>query len=234
MRTGLPAHKKKHSDRPCFRKLSNPFAVPPAIRYFLGAVNCFGLIFGGEGATSFATQLFWDLGYIGLFLIVVQAILTLVVGHHGDMDGAADGLAWGDFISLKTIAAMCLGIGFGGAAFGENGFSALVAMAGGVGIGLVLAAFFVAVMRGLHRLRSDGTAQLWEAIGQRATVYLRIPGQETAAGEIQVAFGGRLMNIPAFTRGPEIPTGTDVLVISVHGEHALEVEKISDEQLKLK
>ena len=100
-------------------------------------------------------------------------------------------------------------------------------------IGIIIAIFFMAMMRGFHRMRSDGTAQLWEAIGQRGKVYMRIPAQEAAPGEIQVAFGGRMMNIQAFTRGPELPTGTDVLVISVHGDHALEVEKVSNDQIKL-
>ncbi len=178
-------------------------------------------------------QLFWDLGIIGLVLVAVQAVLTLFFGHHGDLAGDSHGLAWSNFLSLKSLAALCLGVGFGGAMFGQNGFSVLIATAGGFAIGLALAFVFIAMMKGLHRLRSDGTAQLWEAIGQRATVYMRIPGQEAAPGEIQVAFGGRLMNVQAFTRGPELPTGTDVLVISVHGEHALEVERATHDQLKL-
>lgn len=131
------------------------------------------------------------------------------------------------------MAAMCLGIGFGSATLGENGFSLIVAVAGGAIIGLVIAAFFFALMRGFHQLRSDGTTQLKEAIGQRAKVYLSIPGEDAAAGEIQVGFGGRFVNVPAFTRGPLLPTGTDVLVTSMHGDHALEVEKVSTEELKI-
>lgn len=182
---------------------------------------------------AFSSQLFWGIGFIGLFLIAVQGILSLLFGHHGDASADGHGFDLSNYLSLKSVSAMMLGVGFGGAAFGQSGFSVLVAATGGVVTGIVLALFFVALMKGLSRLRSDGTAQLWEAIGHRATVYLRIPGEESAPGEIQVAFGGRLMNIPAFTRGPELPTGTDVLVISVHGEHALEVEKVSNDQLKI-
>lgn len=186
------------------------------------------------GPEPFSTQLFWDLGIVGLVLIALQGALALMFGHHGDMDGdAGHGMLWSNYLSLKTITAFLIGIGFGGAAFAENGFSLLVAIAGGIGIGFVLAIFFFALMRGFHQMRSDGTAQLWEAIGQRAKVYMRIPGDDLAPGEVQVAFGGRLMNIPAFTRGPELPTGTDVLVISVHGDNALEVEKVSTDQLTI-
>ena len=190
-------------------------------------------IFTPWSDAGFSSQLFWDLGFIGLFLIGVQAVLTLVVGHHGDTGADCDGFAWSNFISLKTIAAMFLGVGFGGAALGDSGFPLFVAAAGGMGIGILLSAFFVVLMRGFYQLRADGTVRLWEAIGHHATVYLPIPGEETAPGEIQVCFGGRMMNVQAFTKGPALPTGTDVLVKSVRGDHALEVEKASDDQLKL-
>jgi hypothetical protein len=192
-------------------------------------VNCLALIPGQVPQDSFATQLLWDIGYIGLGLILIQLIVVFTLGHHGDMDGGGDGFAWSNFISLKSVAAMCLGVGFGGAAFGQNGFSIWVAVLGGICIGLFFAIVFIALMKGLHRLRSDGTARLGEAIGRRAKVYLRVPGNESAPGEIQVAFSGRFMNVPAFTRGPEIPTGADVLVISVHGENALDVERVVNE-----
>ena len=191
-------------------------------------------MFGLVVPEPFSVQLFWGLGIVGLVLVAIQGMLTIMFGHHGDLaDGDAHGFPWGSFISLKTVAAMLLGVGFGGAFFSDKGFSLAFAAAGGIAIGLVLSLFFFALMNGFHRLRSDGTAQLWEAIGQRATVYMRIPGEEAAPGEVQVVFAGRMMNVPAFTRGPELPTGTDVLVISVHGGNALEVEKVSNEQLKI-
>jgi hypothetical protein len=194
-------------------------------------VNSSDFIFGVISPEPFSTQLFWDLGIIGLVLVALQGVLALIFGHHGDLDGDVHEFLWSNYLSLKTIAAFLLGIGFGGAAFAEYGFSPLVAIGGGIGIGLALAIFFFALMRGFHKMRSDGTAQLWEAVGQRAKVYMRIPGEEAAPGEVQVAFGGRLMNISAFTRGPELPTGTDVLVISIHGGNALEVEKVSTDRI---
>jgi hypothetical protein len=132
------------------------------------------------------------------------------------------------YLSLKTVSALFIGLGFGGAIFNQNGFPILVAAVGGLIIGILIATLYLALMNALHRLRSDGTALLWEAIGRRGRVYMRIPANESAPGEIQVAFGGRFMNVKAFTRGPELSTGTDVLVISVHGENALEVAKVSE------
>ena len=159
-------------------------------------------------------------------------MLSIFIGHH-DIPTSSQGSSFDGYLSLKTLSAMLIGVGFGGATFGQNGFSVGFALAGGILIGILISGFFLVLMKGLYRLRSDGTAMIWEAIGQRGTVYMRIPGHEASPGEIQVAFAGRLMNVPAFTRGDELPTGTDVLVISVHGEHALEVERVSKDQLTL-
>jgi len=191
-------------------------------------VNFSGFILAQVTPDASSAHFFWYLGYIGLFLILLQAVLTLFFGHHGDLHTDGQGFAWSNFISLKAIAAMFIGVGFGGAAFAQSGFPIAVAVAGGVCVGVLIAIFFALLMSGFHRLRSDGTVRLHEAIGQHAKVYIRIPAEEAAPGEIQVGFAGRMINVPAFTRGPELPTGTDVLVISVHGEHALEVEKVAN------
>ncbi len=191
-------------------------------------MNFFGLIFAQVSQATSSTPFFWYLGFIGLFLILVQGVFTLIFGHHGDLHSDGQGFEWSNFISLKAIAAMFIGVGFGGAALAQSGFSIGVTVLGGICIGFVIALFFVLLMSGFHSLRSDGTVRLQEAIGQRAKVYIRIPGEESAPGEIQVGFAGRMLNVPAFTRGPELPTGADVLVVSVHGEHALEVEKVSN------
>jgi hypothetical protein len=177
-------------------------------------------------------QVFWAIGFCGLLLIALQGLMSLFAGHH-EVNLGSHETSWDSYISLKSVSALLIGVGFGSAIFGENGFSMVVALAAGLVIGLGTAGFFLVLMSGLDRLRCDGTAMLWEAIGQRGKVYLRIPAKGTAPGEIQVSFAGRLVNVPAFTRGAELATGTDVLVISVHGENALEVEQVSKDQLTL-
>jgi hypothetical protein len=202
-------------------------------RYARHIVNTFASVADWWTQQTPALQVFWSIGFSGLLLIALQGLLSVFVGHH-DINLGSHESPWAGYLSLKTFSAMLLGIGFGGAMFGQNGFSVALALGGGILIGLFISALFFVLMRGLYQLRSDGTAMLWEAIGQRGTVYMRIPAHAAAPGEIQVAFAGRLMNVPAFTRGSEeLATGTDVLVISVHGEHALEVEKVSKDQLTL-
>ncbi len=180
-----------------------------------------------------ALNIFWGIGLLGLLLIILQAMFGMLVGHDGDtsssgsvdVEGGHGG--GGSIVSIKTISAMLLGFGFGGAILTKNGFSVGLAALGGLGIGLVIGGGYFVLMSSLYRLRSDGTSVLAEAINRSATVYLRVPGNLSGAGEIQVAFGGRLQNVRAYTRGLELPTSTSVRVVALHGDSALLVEKLS-------
>jgi membrane protein implicated in regulation of membrane protease activity len=195
-------------------------------------VNCLGFISDLGDQDSLSLRLFWGIGFFGLVFIILQAIFGLAVGgHDGDTGSAASIDAHGGhgsgagYLSIRTISAMMLGFGFGGALLERNGFPIWIAALGGIGIGFLIGAVYVVLMRSLYRLRSDGTSVLSDAVNQSGTVYLRIPGLLSGAGEIQVAFGGRLQNVKAFTDGPELPTGTTVRVVSLHGGQALLVEK---------
>ncbi len=196
-------------------------------------MNHLASILGLWNDEAFARQLFLGIGFLGLVLIILQAIFGVFAGHDGDtsssgsvdLQGGHGG--GGSVVSIKTVSAMLLGFGFGGALFEENGFSAGVSALGGIGIGVLIGGAYFALMNSLYRLRSDGTSVLAEAVNRSGTVYLRIPGNVSGAGEIQVAFGGRLQNVRAYTRGLELPTGTAVRVVALHGGQALLVEKLS-------
>ena len=193
----------------------------------------FALVLGLWSDESFASRLFWGIGFLGLFLILLQSILGMLLGHDGDtsssgsvdLHGGHGG--GGSIVSIKTVSAMLLGFGFGGAIFQQNGFSVGVSAVGGLGVGVLIGGAYFALMRSLYQLRSDGTSVLSEAVNRSGTVYVRIPGNVSGAGEIQVAFGGRLQNVCAYTRGLELPTGTAVRVVALHGDQALLVEKLS-------
>jgi hypothetical protein len=181
---------------------------------------------------SFASNLFWGIGLVGLLLIILQALFGIFAGHDGDTSssGSVDvqgGHGGGsNIVSIKTVSAMLLGFGFGGAILEESGFSVGFSALGGLGVGVLIGAAYFALMNSLYRLRSDGTSVLSEAINRSGTVYLRIPGNVSGAGEIQVSFGGRLQNVRAYTRGFELSTGTAVRVVALHGDQALLVEKL--------
>lgn len=177
---------------------------------------------------TLSLQIFWGIGLVSLGLIVLQAVLGLFAGHDGDIsvDVATDHELSG-YLSLKSISALMLGLGFGGVMAIQHHYSIPVASAFGLLIGLVIMASYILLMKFVYSLRSDGTAILKEAIGCNGTVYMRIPAANAGAGEIQVSFSGRRQNVKAYTTGPELATGTDVKVTALRGENALVVEKLS-------
>ena len=182
---------------------------------------------------AFVSHLFWGIGLFGLVLIILQAIFGVFAGHDGDTSSSGSIDVQGGhgsgagIVSMKTVSGMLLGFGFGGAILEKNGFSMGISALGGLGIGVLIGAVYFALMDSLYQLRSAGTSVLSEAVNHSGTVYIRIPGNLSGAGEIQVSFGGRMQNVRAYTQGLELPTGTAVRVVALHGDQGLLVEKLS-------
>jgi peroxiredoxin family protein len=79
------------------------------------------------------------------------------------------------------------------------------------------------MMRGLHRLKSDGTARIERAVGQSGTVYLRIPARKAGVGKVLVNVQNRTMEYQAMTNADELLTGAPVVVVHVLGPETVEV-----------
>jgi hypothetical protein len=79
------------------------------------------------------------------------------------------------------------------------------------------------MMRGLHRLKSDGTARIERAVGQNGTVYLRIPAHKAGVGKVLVNVQNRTMEYQAMTNADELLTGAPVVVVHVLGPETVEV-----------
>ena len=80
------------------------------------------------------------------------------------------------------------------------------------------------MMRGLQELRADGTVRIQRAVGQHGNVYLRVPANRSGSGKIQFNLQNRTMEYLAVTAGPELPTGTKVVVVGVVNPTTLEVQ----------
>jgi hypothetical protein len=80
------------------------------------------------------------------------------------------------------------------------------------------------LMQGLHKLRSDGTIQIDRALGEQATVYLTIPGENSGCGKIHLNLQNRLVEFQASTPRQKLPTGARVVVTRIVGPDTVEVE----------
>jgi len=79
------------------------------------------------------------------------------------------------------------------------------------------------VMRGLTKLQSDGTVQIRNAVGKPGTVYLKVPGNKSGMGRVQVNVSERTMEYEAMTLHDDLPTGTPIVVVNIIGPDTVEV-----------
>ena len=144
--------------------------------------------------------------------------------HHA-ASHAFHGSTWlFQVLSLRTVVAALAFFGLSGLAAQKAGYSTFNALliAAAAGLGAMYAVY--AMLRAMRSLRADGTVRIQRAVGQTATVYLRIPAHEKGAGKIQINLQNRTMEYLATTAGDAIPSGAAVVVTDVVGSDAVQVE----------
>lgn len=153
-------------------------------------------------------------------------------GLHGDHGGegtaaeqaAHHGTTWlFGVLSFRTIVAALAFFGLGGLAAQAAGVSTTMTMSLAVAAGAAAMAAVYWMMRGMRALRAEGTVRIHRAVDQRGTVYLAVPGNGAGSGKIQLNLQNRTMEYLAVTFGPELPTGTKVVVVGVVDPTTLEV-----------
>lgn len=191
------------------------------------------------------TDFFWILAISGSAFLAVQTILILLgFGSDDDADvdsdvdteldlddsieldtnddtgegaGVDDSVSSFQWFSLKSIVGFIGGAGWGGLIFSRFGLGDFIALAGGIGVGVVVGTGVAWLLYLLSKMKDSGTLQMRNALGQVGDVYLRIPAEESGTGKIQVVVQNSMRELNAKTRGEEIPTGARVRVTGIRG-----------------
>lgn len=144
-------------------------------------------------------------------------------GHHAD--GAAAGLAWAPFGSLRFWVFFFAFGGGAGLALTKLGSSEVVAGAGAVAIGWIAGAMAVTVIRSMTRSSVSSEVTPSELVGTTGTLVLPIgPGQP---GKVRVDIKGRMEDFVAslVEEGGNLPTGSTVLIVAEGDRGSLLVTK---------
>lgn len=164
---------------------------------------------------------------VGAVILVAQLALSAFGGDHGDAshDGAnghaSDGL---QLLSARALSAAVAFFGIGALGINALGLPSVLAAVGGVILGGVAMVGVALTMRSLLRLESDGSINIYAAVGAAATVYLPIPGSKAGAGKVTLALQGRTVEYQAVTaEGHALPTGMAVVIVDVHSSDTVEV-----------
>ena len=178
----------------------------------------------------------------GFYLVCALAgaailILQLVGAglHDADLDGhdLAHGEALSHGLHLFSVRAIAAGLALFGTTgwfAARNGWPAILGFPAALAVGGLGMLAVAITMRAMSRLESDGTLRLANAIGLDGTVHLAIPESGRGAGKVMLTVQGRLVELPAVTTGPALPTGASITVVDVRDDDVLEVRTITSLQ----
>ena len=178
-------------------------------------------------------QIFYGIGLAAFGLSAVQLILSLIgIGGDAldvDLDASGtDSPSGVGLFSTQTLSAFFLGFGWFGAAMISAGVGLILAVIAAVIIGVVvmLGAYFL--IRQLMRLQSSGNLDYRNAIGEEATVYVTLPGNdEDGGGQIQVMIQSRLRTVAARKATPgAIKPGDKVRITGMFAQTTFNVEPL--------
>ncbi len=167
-------------------------------------------------------QVFYVAGIVAAVVLAILLVLTLIGADHHDLADHPDG---GGVLSIRTIVGFFFGFGWTGALALRSGFGLPAALGLALLVGCVFLFGIYLLMRALFSLRESGTLDYKNAVGQTATVYVTIPPERRAGGQIEVLIQGRLQTMSALTGQSEpLVPGTKVRVISQVDQGTVEVQ----------
>jgi len=185
---------------------------------------------------SIELSIFYAIGIIGLVIVVGQMLMTLIGFDSDGLEGGFD-VDIGDgypsasgigLFSTQTLSAFFLAFGWAGVAMLRNSTSIFLSslVASAFGFCSMLAMFYL--LRKMLKLQAKGNLNYKSVIGEEATVYVTLPGNnEDGGGQIQVMIQGRLTTASArkIDEG-ELKPGQRVRIVNVNGPSSFIVEAL--------
>lgn len=158
------------------------------------------------------------------------------VSVDADVDGDAGDATHHDtswmagVLSFRTLVAAATFFGLGGMAARGADFSQPLQVVIALAAGLAAMYGVYYLMRTVYRLKAEGTVRIGHTVGRQGTVYLRVPGQKSGSGKVQLSVQKRTMEYLAMTSGEGLPTGTKVTVVDVITSDTVEVEPVLESE----
>jgi len=172
-------------------------------------------------------QIFYGTGLIAGLFMVIEVVLTFFGLHHHSFDSATDHPDQMGMLSLRTITGFFFGFGWTGVVAMKAGSGLPIAIVCALAVGFSFLFGIFLLMRALFSLRSSGTLDYKNAVGQIATVYVTVPPTRGGGGQVEVMIQGRLQTISCMTsHGVSLPPNSKVKVTGLIGQGTLEVEPL--------
>ena len=139
-------------------------------------------------------------------------------GHHGDADVSFQ------LLSLQGLTSFFMMFGLVGLAILKTSLPVFLSVVGGILAGLGTVAIVSLIFTPMQRLRTHGTLNIQNTVGNDGDVYLTIP--KNGSGQVQIIVQGSLKIFDAVSSNKNpIATGEKIHVVGVTGGNTLIVEK---------
>ena len=178
-----------------------------------------------------AQQVFFGIGLLAGVVSLILGVMSAVGLEHHDVVDLPDAIGWdaggGGIFSVKPLTGFLLGFGWAGGIALGSGLGILAATAIAVGAGLSVMGLVVGLLRLILGMRSDGTARISDTLHESGTVYVTVPPDRQAGGQVTVHFRGRQETYMALNRSNRsIPSGERVRVVEVLDSQTVLVEPL--------
>ena len=168
---------------------------------------------------------------LGGAVLVLQTVMSLFGGDHGDMHHDAGDTGEHDsasnWLSIRSVAAFLAFFGLASWGCLKSGWSPLAALSVGLLAGLAMLVAVALLFRLPGKTHSQGNLEPEGAVGKVGHVYLRIPANNGGKGKITLVLQGRTAEFHACTQGAEIPTGAEVRIARLITSDTFEVEPLT-------
>lgn len=174
-------------------------------------------------------QIFWGVAIAATLFQLLMFLSSFFTGHdldHSTVDDHGGASESSKFFSVRALTAFLVGFGWAGALFLRDGKSLAAATFIAVLVGTIFMGVLLLLMRLLMSLRSSGTLDYANAIGETGHVYVTIPGKGVGQGQVELLLQGRLITALAVTAHEHSLTPqTPVIVEAIEGKNVFVVRR---------
>ncbi len=185
-------------------------------------------------------KLLWGVTLTATLIFIIQTVMTFLGADADgtdfdlDVDTSLDGTdlsnidSGANLYTFRNFVNFFLGFGWTAIILQPSVKSTAVLVIISVLVGVALVALVMYMFKWLYSMQQSGNINVYKAaVGCQGKCYLRIPGERTGEGKVQITIQGAVREYDAVTDGDEIKTGASVKVLEAIDGNTLLVEELN-------
>ena len=186
-------------------------------------------------------KLLWGVTLTATLIFIIQTVMTFLgadadssTDFDVDVDTSLDGSdlsnidGGANLYTFRNFVNFFLGFGWTAIILQRSVKSTTVLVLVSVLVGIALVALVFYMFKWLYSMQQSGNINVYKAaVGCQGKCYLRIPGERSGEGKVQITIQGAVREYDAVTDGDEIKTGASVRVLEAIDGNTLLVEELN-------